>query len=156
MKPVQGDKKLVKKFKRAKDTIETKATKQAMRKSGNIVLKQARANLRPISRIMARALGQTPWGAFRNVALPLARPGIAVGVSLALMECLNDIGEAGFFGDEVLLFGAGRIVQRGTLDDLIGYLDDSRSPWHAAGSSVTALVAAGFAPDYLALVEPER
>ena len=30
---------------------------------------------------VARALGQTPWGAFRNVALPLARPGIAVGVS---------------------------------------------------------------------------
>lgn len=58
MKPVQGDEKLVKKFKRAKDTIETKASKQAMRKSGNIVLKQARANLRPVSRIMARALGQ--------------------------------------------------------------------------------------------------
>ncbi len=31
----------------------------------------------------------------------------------------HDMGEAGFFGDEVLLFGAGRIVQRGTLDDLI-------------------------------------
>jgi osmoprotectant transport system ATP-binding protein len=26
---------------------------------------------------------------------------------------------AGFFGDDVLLLGAGRIVQRGTLDDLI-------------------------------------
>ncbi|WP_373503943.1 ABC transporter permease, partial [Aestuariivirga sp.] len=26
---------------------------------------------------VARALGQTPWGAFRTVALPLARPGIA-------------------------------------------------------------------------------
>ena len=33
---------------------------------------------------VARALGRTPWGAFRAVALPLARPGIAVGVSLAL------------------------------------------------------------------------
>ena len=31
----------------------------------------------------------------------------------------HDMGEAGFFGDEVLLLGAGRIVQRGTLDDLI-------------------------------------
>lgn len=31
----------------------------------------------------------------------------------------HDMGEAGFFGDEVLLLGAGRVVQRGTLDDLI-------------------------------------
>jgi osmoprotectant transport system ATP-binding protein len=31
----------------------------------------------------------------------------------------HDMGEAGFFGDEVLLLGDGRIVQRGTLDDLI-------------------------------------
>jgi iron(III) transport system permease protein len=54
---------------------------------------------------VARALGQTPWGAFRRVALPLARPGIAVGVSLALMECLNDIGAAGFFGVQTLTLG---------------------------------------------------
>ena len=54
---------------------------------------------------VARALGQTPWGAFRTVALPLARPGIAVGVSLALMECLNDIGAAGFFGVRTLTLG---------------------------------------------------
>ena len=54
---------------------------------------------------VARALGRSPWGAFRNVALPLARPGIAVGVSLALMECLNDIGAAGFFGVQTLTLG---------------------------------------------------
>ena len=54
---------------------------------------------------VARALGRTPWGAFRNVALPLARPGIAVGVTLALMECLNDIGAAGFFGVQTLTLG---------------------------------------------------
>jgi iron(III) transport system permease protein len=54
---------------------------------------------------VARALGRSPWGAFRNVALPLARPGIAVGVSLALMECLNDIGAAGFFGVRTLTLG---------------------------------------------------
>ena len=33
------------------------------------------------------------------------RPGIAVGVSLALMECLNDIGAAGFFGVRTLTLG---------------------------------------------------
>ena len=54
---------------------------------------------------VARALGQTPWGAFCTVALPQARPAIAVGVSLALMECLNDIGAAGFFGVRTLPLG---------------------------------------------------
>ena len=34
----------------------------------------------------------------------------------------------------------------GTLDDLIGYLDGSRSPWHAASSTATALLDAGFEP----------
>ena len=31
----------------------------------------------------------------------------------------HDLGEAGFFGDVVILLGEGRIVQQGTLDDLI-------------------------------------
>jgi osmoprotectant transport system ATP-binding protein len=31
----------------------------------------------------------------------------------------HDMGEAGFFGDTVILLGSGRIVQQGTLDDLI-------------------------------------
>ena len=34
----------------------------------------------------------------------------------------------------------------GTLDDLIGYLDGSRSPWHAASSTASALLDAGFGP----------
>jgi iron(III) transport system permease protein len=54
---------------------------------------------------VARTLGQSPWGAFYKVALPLARPAIAVGVSLAMMECLNDIGAVGFFGVRTLSLG---------------------------------------------------
>jgi iron(III) transport system permease protein len=54
---------------------------------------------------VARTLGHTEWGAFRTVALPLARPAIAVGISFALMECLNDIGAAGFFGVRTLTLG---------------------------------------------------
>jgi osmoprotectant transport system ATP-binding protein len=31
----------------------------------------------------------------------------------------HDMGEAGFFGDEVLLLGGGRIVQRGTFNEFM-------------------------------------
>ena len=34
----------------------------------------------------------------------------------------------------------------GTIDDLSSYLDASRSPWHAAGSTAAALLEAGFQP----------
>ncbi len=50
----------------------------------------------------ARLLGRTPWGAFREVALPLARPALVAGVALALMECLNDIGATEYLGVETL------------------------------------------------------
>ncbi len=45
----------------------------------------------------SRALGCTAWQAFRRVALPLARPAVAIGVILALMETLNDLGAVEFF-----------------------------------------------------------
>lgn len=51
---------------------------------------------------VSRTLGRTAWGAFRSVAIPLARPALAVGVSLALMECLNDIGAVEFLGVNTL------------------------------------------------------
>src|SRR5690606_2970553 len=45
----------------------------------------------------ARLLGQGPWLSFWRVALPMARPAIAVGVSLALMETLADFGAVAVF-----------------------------------------------------------
>ena len=54
---------------------------------------------------VARTLGKSQWGAFLAVALPQARPAIIVGVSLALMECLNDIAAVGFFGVRTLTLG---------------------------------------------------
>ena len=45
----------------------------------------------------SRSLGCTPWQAFRRVALPLARPAVAIGVILAVMETLNDLGAVEFF-----------------------------------------------------------
>ncbi|MCA0433761.1 MAG: iron ABC transporter permease [Proteobacteria bacterium] len=54
---------------------------------------------------VARTLGRSPWRAFFEITLPQARPALAVGVSLVVMECLNDIGAVGFFGVNTLTFG---------------------------------------------------
>jgi iron(III) transport system permease protein len=51
---------------------------------------------------VSRTLGVSRNGVFRRVALPLARPAIVVGVSLALMETLNDIGASEFLGVRTL------------------------------------------------------
>lgn len=54
---------------------------------------------------VSRTLGRSAIGTFFSVALPLARPGIVVGVSLAMMECLNDIGAVEYFGVNTLTVG---------------------------------------------------
>ena len=46
----------------------------------------------------ARSLGCTKRSAFLRVALPLARPAIVVGLSIALMETLADYGTVQYFG----------------------------------------------------------
>jgi iron(III) transport system permease protein len=45
----------------------------------------------------ARVLGASPWEIFFRVSVPLARPAIAVGVALALMETLADYGTVAYF-----------------------------------------------------------
>ncbi|MCW8927871.1 MAG: iron ABC transporter permease, partial [Gammaproteobacteria bacterium] len=47
---------------------------------------------------VSRTLGSTPWQTFYRVALPLARPAIVAGLSLALMETLADYGTVQYFG----------------------------------------------------------
>jgi iron(III) transport system permease protein len=47
---------------------------------------------------VSRTLGNGPWRTFFRVALPLARPGIVAGLSLALMETLADYGTVQYFG----------------------------------------------------------
>ena len=44
-----------------------------------------------------RSLGLGPWAAFWRVSLPMARPGIIAGLSLALMEALADFGAVSVF-----------------------------------------------------------
>ena len=46
----------------------------------------------------SRTLGCTPWHSFSKVAVPLARPAIVAGLSLALMETLADFGTVQYFG----------------------------------------------------------
>ena len=46
----------------------------------------------------ARTLGASPWAACLRVGLPMARPAIAAGVALALMEALADFGTVQYFG----------------------------------------------------------
>jgi len=46
----------------------------------------------------SRTLGSTPFNGFFRVALPLARPAIITGLSLALMETLADFGTVQYFG----------------------------------------------------------
>lgn len=53
---------------------------------------------------VARTLGRSHWGVFWNVGLPLARPALVAGATLALMECLNDIGAVEHFGVNTLTF----------------------------------------------------
>jgi iron(III) transport system permease protein len=54
---------------------------------------------------VSRSLGCTPWQSFWRVALPLARPSLAGGIALALMETLNDYGTVQFFGVDTLTTG---------------------------------------------------
>jgi len=49
-----------------------------------------------------RILGASQRSVFFRVALPMARPAIAVGLSLALLETLNDIGASEFLGVQTL------------------------------------------------------
>lgn len=54
---------------------------------------------------VARALGAGPWALFWRVGLPLARPAIATGVALALMETVADYGTVQHFGVQTLTTG---------------------------------------------------
>jgi iron(III) transport system permease protein len=50
----------------------------------------------------ARVLGARPFRLALQISLPMARPAIAVGVALALLETLNDIGASEYLGVQTL------------------------------------------------------
>lgn len=54
---------------------------------------------------VSRSLGCGPWSSFFRVALPLARPAIAAGAAIVMMETLNDFGAVDFFAVRTLTTG---------------------------------------------------
>ena len=54
---------------------------------------------------VGRSLGLGPWRRFYSIALPLARPAIAAGAALALMETLADYGAVSYFGVQTFTTG---------------------------------------------------
>ncbi len=46
---------------------------------------------------VGRTLGYGPWRSFFRIALPLVRPAIVAGTTLALMETLADFGTVSYF-----------------------------------------------------------
>ncbi|MFT7371252.1 MAG: iron(III) transport system permease protein [Octadecabacter sp.] len=55
--------------------------------------------------LAARSLGKSPLGAFLSISLPLARPAIAAGVLLTMMETVADFGTVSYFGVQTFATG---------------------------------------------------
>ncbi|MEL6800947.1 MAG: iron ABC transporter permease [Pseudomonadota bacterium] len=55
--------------------------------------------------LAARALGSSAWSAFFRVSLPMARPAIAAGALLAVMETIADFGTVAYFGVQTFATG---------------------------------------------------
>ena len=81
---------------------------------------------------MARSLGASRWPLARDITLPLARPAIAAGLALALLEALNDIGASEYLG-----------VQTLTLSIFSTWLNRSSLPGAAQIACVMLIVIAG-------------
>jgi len=81
----------------------------------------------------SRTLGNTPLQGFYRVALPLARPAIITGMSLALMETLADYGTVQYFGVTTFTTGIFRT-------------------WYGLDDSVTAAQLAALLLSFVALL----
>ena len=53
----------------------------------------------------SRSLGLSPWRSFLRVSLPMARPAVAAGVALVLMETLADYGTVSYFAVQTFTTG---------------------------------------------------
>ncbi|WP_332683109.1 ABC transporter permease [Bosea sp. (in: a-proteobacteria)] len=80
----------------------------------------------------ARTLGASRWTLFRRVGLPMARPALVAGLTLALLETLNDIGASEYLG-----------VRSLTLSVYTTWLNRSSLPGAAQIACVMLLVVVG-------------
>ncbi|WP_072857541.1 ABC transporter permease [Loktanella atrilutea] len=62
---------------------------------------------------VARALGAGPVARFWRVGLPLARPAIAAGVAVVMMETVNDFGTVDYFAVQTLTTGIFSVWRQG-------------------------------------------
>lgn len=53
---------------------------------------------------VARTLGSSPFRVFTRIQVPMARPAIMIGLTLVMMETLNDIGAVEYLGVQTLTF----------------------------------------------------
>lgn len=63
----------------------------------------------------ARMLGATPWRAFRQVLLPMARPALAGGLAVVMMETLTDFATVQYFNVRTVSVGV-YLTWKGTFD----------------------------------------
>ena len=82
----------------------------------------------------AESLGATPWGTMRQVVLPLARPGIAAGVTLVFTLSV------GFYITPVLVGGSSDVMAAVLISDEVGVL---RWPEASAMSAVLLILVLG-------------
>ncbi|WP_248309885.1 iron ABC transporter permease [Bosea sp. WAO] len=80
----------------------------------------------------ARTLGASRWTLFRRVGLPMARPALVAGLTLALLETLNDIGASEYLG-----------VRSLTLSVYTTWLNRSSLPGAAQIACIMLLVVVG-------------
>lgn len=72
------------------------------------VLLTTRAGLQGLSDnlvLAGRSLGAKPWQVLTRILLPALRPSLAVGLTLVLMETLNDYGTVSYFAVPTLTYG---------------------------------------------------
>ena len=90
---------------KVKQMAESMATRERQLGRAQDDVSKLKEEVEDVSRQLvevSRTLGSRRRSVFWRVGLPLGRPAIAVGVSLALMETLNDIGASEFLGARTL------------------------------------------------------
>lgn len=80
-----------------------------------LTVRAAFSELAPAAADAARTLGATPGRAFREVLLPLARPSLAAGLGLVMMETLTDFATVQYFGVRTVSVGV-YLTWKGSFD----------------------------------------